>query len=109
MLDLDLLENFLAILDSGGFTAAARATNSTQSTVSAKLARLETRAGHKLVARNKRGVTSLTPEGEIIRAMAREVVLLQRRSLRRLNEIQLRGSIRIGMSDDIASGRAYPH
>ena len=108
MLETDLLQNFLAVLDHGGFTAAARAVNSTQSTVSAKLARLEEQAGHRLLERNKRGIVSLTPEGEAIERMAREIVRLQTVTLRRINERPVSGVVRLGMSDDIASGRRYP-
>jgi DNA-binding transcriptional LysR family regulator len=108
MLDLDLLKNFLAVLDCRGFTAAAQGLNSTQSTVSAKLARLEDQAGHKLIDRNRRGAISLTQEGEIIESMAREVLRLQKQALHRLKDTRLSGNIRIGMSEDIASGREYP-
>src|SRR5271167_4002393 len=103
--DTDLLVNFLAVLDHRGFGAAAREIHSTQATVSAKLSRLEQQAGHRLLERNKRGLLSVTREGEVIERMAREVLRLQTMARRRMDEAPLSGAVRIGMSDDFASGR----
>ena len=108
MLDSDLLANFLNIVDHGGFTAAARAAHSTQSTVSAKLARLEDQVGHRLMQRNRRGVIALTREGREIEALARETTRLHTLARRRLDEAPVQGSVRLGMSDDIASAGNYP-
>ncbi|MDR3435718.1 LysR family transcriptional regulator [Telmatospirillum sp.] len=103
--DTDLLVNFLAVVDNRGFTAAARKTNSTQATVSAKITRLEQQAGHRLLERNRRGVLSRTREGEVVEQMARDVLRLQRIARRRIEETPVSGTVRIGMSDDFANGR----
>ncbi|MTJ81926.1 MAG: LysR family transcriptional regulator [Telmatospirillum sp.] len=103
--DIDLLMNFLAVVDSGGFTAAARETNSTQATVSAKIARLEQQSGQRLLERNRRGLLRRTREGEVIEQMARDILRLQQMARRRLEELPVSGTVRIGMSDDFATGR----
>src|SRR5699024_2469003 len=97
MLDNDLLQNFLHIIDHGGFTAAARATHATQSTVSAKLARLETQTGHQLLKRNRRGVIAMTREGREITRLARETMRLHALARRRLEEQPVQGLVRLGM------------
>jgi DNA-binding transcriptional LysR family regulator len=103
--ETDLLINFLAVVDNHGFTAAARKTNSTQATVSAKISRLEQQAGHRLLERNKRGLLSLTNQGEVIEQMARQVVHLQKLARQSMDENPISGTVRVGMSDDFASGR----
>lgn len=103
--DTDLLKNLLAVIDYGGFTAAAGAINSTQSTVSAKVGRLEEQVGHRLLERDRRGKLALTPHGDVIVRLARDVVRLQKLARQRLNASPVSGTVRIGMSDDFASGR----
>ena len=55
-------EAFLAVVDRGGFGAAARELGITQSTVSRRIAALETRIGKRLVERTTRRV-ALTEAG----------------------------------------------
>lgn len=105
MFDADLLATFLAVVKHRGFTAAAKAINSTQPTVSMQVNRLEQQAGHRLLERNKRGLISLTREGEVVERMALEITHLQEITRRRLNETLVSGTVRIAMSDDFASGR----
>lgn len=59
----DLLRSFVAVIDTHSFTAAARQLNSTQSTVSQKIMRLEVTAGLRLVDRGRDGITP-TEAGE---------------------------------------------
>jgi DNA-binding transcriptional LysR family regulator len=56
MFDTGLLRTFVAVADCGGFTNAARLLNSTQSTVSAQIQRLEEEAGRVLFERTTRSV-----------------------------------------------------
>lgn len=107
MFDTDLLMTFLAVVQHRGFTAAAMAINSTQPTVSMQVNRLEQQAGYRLLERNKRGLISLTREGEIVERMALEIVYLQKITYRRLGEGLIAGRVRIAMSDDFASGRGF--
>jgi DNA-binding transcriptional LysR family regulator len=70
MFDTELLKSFLAVAENGGFTRAAKALNSTQSTISAQIQRLENEAGRPLFVRNTRSVR-LTSAGEILLGYAR--------------------------------------
>jgi DNA-binding transcriptional LysR family regulator len=99
MFDVDLLRSFVAVAESGGFTRAAARLNSTQSTVSAQIQRLEAGAGHALFVRSTRSVR-LTPPGEILLGYARTILRLN-------EEVQLRlsgnaGRLRVGAAEDFA-------
>jgi len=63
-LDLNLLRVFIAVAESGSFTAAAHQLHATQSTVSQRIARLEWQLDRRLLERTTRS-TRLTEEGEI--------------------------------------------
>ncbi len=65
MFDTELLRSFLAVPESGGFTKAAKLLNSTQSTVSAQIHRLEDEARRPLFVRSTRSV-ELTSAGETL-------------------------------------------
>ncbi|MBL0932966.1 MAG: LysR family transcriptional regulator, partial [Alphaproteobacteria bacterium] len=64
---------FVAAVERGGFSAAARAMKLTPSALSKLVGRLEARLGVRLLARTTRTVT-LTPEGEAYYARARRIV-----------------------------------
>ena len=74
LLDVSVGEiaTFLALVDRGGFTAAARGLHLSQPGVSARVRRLERALGVVLVDRSVRRLT-LTPEGEAFLPQAREV------------------------------------
>jgi len=61
-MDTELARTFLAVIDTGSFVDAAQRLYVTQSTVSARIQRLEEELGAELFARNKAG-TTLTPAG----------------------------------------------
>lgn len=69
-MDLRQLQSLLAVVDHGGFTAAARATHTVQSNVSAHVARLERELDAVLIDRSS-GL--LTSEGEAVVARARRI------------------------------------
>ncbi|MGO4840258.1 LysR family transcriptional regulator, partial [Rhizobiaceae sp. 2RAB30] len=54
--NLDLLRAFVTVIDAGSFTAASRLLNSTQSTISQKILRLEEATGQRLLDRGRRKV-----------------------------------------------------
>lgn len=54
MLDVDLLRTFVAITESGSFTAAAEIVGRTQSAVSLQVRKLEDQVGHALFLRDTR-------------------------------------------------------
>jgi DNA-binding transcriptional LysR family regulator len=78
-LDLKQLRYFVAVVDSGSFSAGARRAFVTQPTLSIAIARLEVSVGSKLLDRRPRGI-GLTPAGreflERARAILRDVETL---------------------------------
>jgi len=100
-LDLDQLQTFVAICDSGSFTKAADAVFRTQSAVSMQMRRLEERIGKPLFEKDGRS-NRLTEEGERLLTYARKLLRLNRETLAALDDSQLEGQVRIGMPDDYA-------
>ena len=100
-LDADQLRTFVAITDSGGFTAAAHATAKTQSAVSMQMKRLEERVGLKLFARDGRR-NALTCEGKRLLDYARRITRLNDEAMISLSTPELAGQIRLGLPDDYA-------
>lgn len=76
-MDVDLARTFLAVAETGTFSAAAEHLNVTQSTVSARVRELERRLGRRLFARSKAGARP-TAEGERFRRHAEAFVALWR-------------------------------
>lgn len=105
-LDQDLLRTFVAIVDTGGFTAAAQQVHRTQSAVSMQVQRLETGLGQKLFQRVGRGAR-LTPEGEALLGYARRLIKLHDEALAILSRPDLSGLVRLGTPDDYV-GRFLP-
>src|SRR5579864_6910369 len=100
-IDIDLLRAFLAVVDGGSFTVAARALNRTQSAVSMQIKRLEEIAGGKLFDRTSRRV-ALTRRGEGLDGYARRMVGLNDEALRTLHQDALGGVVRLGVIEDYA-------
>lgn len=70
MIDRHLLRYFIAVVDRGNFSAAARHCKVAQPTLSVGIARLEEEIGHRLFERTNRRVV-LTPAGARLTAPAR--------------------------------------
>ena len=111
MLDPRLLRTFVAIADTASFTIAADRLNSTQSTVSQQLGRLEAAVGQRLIDRLARPV-ALTPPGERLIGYARRLLALQAEAAVLLADPAGTATIRIGVPDDIvtaAMSRRFAH
>lgn len=100
MFDTELLRSFAAVADSGGFTRAAKLLNSTQSTVSAQIQRLEEEAGHSLFVRSTRSV-QLTSAGETLLGYARTILRLNEDARLCLSGTRRAGRVRMGASEDL--------
>ena len=98
--DLRLLRVFLAVVESGGFSAAQTRLNVSASTVSNQISSLETRLGVRLCRRGRTGF-KLTPEGETVYGELLKLLTAVEEfdmgiaSLRN----RLKGSLAIGMVD----------
>jgi DNA-binding transcriptional LysR family regulator len=79
-LDIDAVRAFALVADLSSFTRAAQAEGTTQSAVSLKLKRLETRLGLRLVERTPRSVR-LTGDGASFLVRARELLSAHDRAL----------------------------
>lgn len=100
--DIKLLRIFLTIVKHGGFSAAQAALNTTQSTISTQMAQLETRLGMRLCERGHTGFR-LTPEGKVVVEATERLFGAIEDFTVELSECssQLRGELRIGLSDGI--------
>jgi len=100
-LDLDQLQTFITISDTGSFTRAADEVHRTQSAVSMQMRRLEERIGKPLFEKDGR-TNRLTEEGERLLSYARRLLHLNRETLAAFDDRALEGTVRIGIPDDYA-------
>ncbi|MBD0413078.1 LysR family transcriptional regulator [Tianweitania sp. Rool2] len=100
-LDLDQLQTFITIADTGSFTRAADEVHRTQSAVSMQMRRLEERIGKPLFEKDGR-TNKLSEEGERLLTHARKLLQLNRETLALFDDKALEGTVRIGMPDDYA-------
>ena len=100
-MDIDSLQTFLAVVDTGSFTRASEQIHKTQSAVSMQIKRLEEQLGQQLFRREGRSVT-LSEQGEQLLAYARRLVDLSNQTLTAFSTDVLLGSVRIGTPDDYA-------
>ncbi|HZH26500.1 MAG TPA: LysR substrate-binding domain-containing protein [Azospirillaceae bacterium] len=100
--DIDLLRALVAVVDTGGFTAAAERLNRTQSAVSMQIKRLEGVCGRRLLERARSGVRP-TEAGERLVAHARRILMLHDAAVQDLTGAQADGKVRLGMPDDYAA------
>ncbi len=100
-LDLDQLQTFITIADTGSFTKAADEVHRTQSAVSMQMRRLEERIGKPLFEKDGR-TNRLSEDGEKLLSYARRMVRLNRETLAAFDDSSLQGHIRIGTPDDYA-------
>ncbi len=103
MLEPDLLRTFLAISDTGSFTAAGVLVGRTQSAVSMQMRRLEEQLRCTLLRRSAHDV-ALTPEGEVLRRHAKLILNAQQSALAALNRPDVPYEISLGIPDDYALG-----
>ncbi|MDR5867597.1 LysR family transcriptional regulator [Halomonas koreensis] len=102
--DLRSLRVFLAVVDEGGFSAAARSLHLAQSAVSQTIATLEQRLGLTLFQRRERRV-GLTPEGEALVGRARDLLARAEAThlaMRELHDL-VKGELRIGIPSMLGS------
>lgn len=98
-MDIDLLRSFLAFVESGSFTGAARKTFKTQSAISMQMKRLEQEGGRVLFAKEGRNRV-LTDDGKLLANYARRIVALHDEALGQLKAVGEYPPLRIGCPDD---------
>lgn len=99
VLELDLLQAFVAVADQRSFTRAASALNRTQSAISTQVRRLEERLSAELFHRTTARV-ELSPAGEGLLGYARRMLDLNAEALSRLRHHKVDGMVRLGVMED---------
>ncbi|MCR4267750.1 LysR substrate-binding domain-containing protein [Nitratireductor sp. ZSWI3] len=99
LLELDVLRTFVAIAETGSFTAAANAVFRTPSAVSMQIKKLEEMLGRSVFERDARSV-SLTADGELLLSYARRLLALNREAVSKFVMPDISGIVRLGSPDD---------
>ena len=100
-LDLDLLRTFVAIAETGNFSAAAAQVFRTPSAVSMQVKKMEEALARTLFLRDSRSVR-LTDDGEKVLAHARRMIALDQEFRSEFDPHALHGEVRLGIPDDVA-------
>jgi len=98
-LEIDLLRCFVAVADTGSFTQAGDIVGRTQSAVSQRVKRLEDIVQRQLFMRDTRAL-SLTRDGEILLAHARQMLTFNDATIRTLLPRFAYSRLRLGVADD---------
>jgi DNA-binding transcriptional LysR family regulator len=100
----NVLETFIALSESGSFSAATETTHKTQAAISIQLAKLEAQLKVKLVDRSSRPV-ALTDAGRIFLNFAKEVINRSEEVSRHMEETArgITGEVRIGVTTSISN------
>lgn len=98
-LDSELLRTFLAVAESGSVSAGAARIFRSQSAASLQIKRLEGLLGQPVFFRHGRGVV-LTPAGERLQPVARQVVETLDGTLAELRSDPVQGTLRMGIPDE---------
>lgn len=107
LLDLDVLRTFVAIAETGSFSAAANAVFRTPSAVSMQIKKLEDILGRTVFSRDARSVT-LTTDGEMLLGYARRMLAINREAVSKFIVPDIVGVVRLGSPDDFGE-RVLPH
>lgn len=107
LLELDILRTFVAIADTGSFTAAASIVFRTPSAVSMQIKKLEEILGRPVFARDARSV-SLTNDGVVLLGYARRLLSLNREAVSQFVCPDISGVVRLGSPDDVGE-RVLPN
>ncbi|MGL4960649.1 MAG: LysR substrate-binding domain-containing protein [Inquilinus sp.] len=114
---LDLLRTYVAVCRQGSLSKVAAQTGRTQSALSMQMRRLEGLLERHLFQRTGRGVVP-TAEGELFLGYATRMLALGDEAAARLQQKEIKGSVRIGLCEEVATTtlpaalgrlhRAYP-
>ncbi|MET0776317.1 MAG: LysR substrate-binding domain-containing protein [Pseudomonas mandelii] len=99
-LEIDLLRAFIAVAETGSFTAAAEVIARSQSAVSQKIIRLEEVLGFRVFERTSRALT-LTPDGERLLVGARRMMVHFDTFMRDIKAPAAVTLLRLGISENL--------
>jgi DNA-binding transcriptional LysR family regulator len=106
-IDVALLRAFIAVVESGGVTAAARSLNRTQAAVSLQIKRLEELLGTELFEREHKRL-SLGPAGERLLGSAKRLVALNDDIWGAMTTPDFEGEVSLGVPYDIVTSLIPP-
>ncbi|SCK10084.1 DNA-binding transcriptional regulator, LysR family [Variovorax sp. HW608] len=106
-LDLDSLQIFKAVVDSGGVTKAAAQLNRVQSNITTRVRNLEDRLGVKLLERQGAKM-AVTAEGRLLLGYAERLLRLACEAESSMRSKTPRGTLRIGALESTAAARLPP-
>lgn len=107
LLNFVLLKTFVAVAETGNFTVASQHLNSTQSTLSQQIQRLEALVGQPLFIRGHR-ILALTETGEVLLSYAKKILALNDTFFMKMTGNAIIQTIRLGFPEDLASGQVTP-
>lgn len=96
------LHCFLVLAETASFTNTAEKLFMSQSAVSQKISQMEKICKHTLFNRNGKNIT-LTREGEILHAYAKQIFKLHQEAFDSLTEPELIGEVHFGLPEDFAT------
>ncbi|OYQ27585.1 LysR family transcriptional regulator [Pseudomonas mandelii] len=99
-LEIDLLRAFIAVAETGSFTAAAEVIARSQSAVSQKIIRLEEVLGFRVFERTSRALT-LTPDGERLLVGVRRMMVHFDTFMRDIRAPATVNLLRLGISENL--------
>lgn len=100
-MDIDALRSFIAFVDTGSFTRAAKQTFRTQSAISMQMKKLEEDAGQGLFIKDGRNLI-LTEHGQLLVSYARRILSLHDEVLGSFSQSEALPPLIIGCPDDYA-------
>lgn len=100
-MDIDLLRTYIAVVDTGSLTRAARQVHRTQAALSMQMKRLEEQVGCSLFIKEGRNL-ELTPDGKQLVSYARRLLGLHDEAVNQLRNDRKLPTLRIGSPDDYA-------
>ena len=106
-IDIALLRAFLAVVETGGVTTAARILNRTQAAVSLQIKRLEDLFGTELFTREHKKF-SLAPAGERLLGSAQRMVAMNDATWGAMTTPHFEGEVRLGVPYDIVTSLIPP-
>src|ERR1700724_1891809 len=106
-IDVSVARAFLAVVETGGVTLAARQLNLTQGAISQQIRRLEELSVGRLFVRAGRRLV-LTPEGQRLVPTAKEFLAANDKLLAALCQPVFQGEVRFGAPYDIIGSYAPP-
>lgn len=106
-LDLSLLRAFVAVVDAGSVTSAARHLNRTQAAVSLQIKRLEETVSQALFEREHKRLV-LAPAGEQLLGQAKRLIAMNDEIMERMTTPSFDGEVRLGIPVDLIPTYAPP-